>query len=320
MKRILVATACCLLFAGSACGGSSSSTKTPTTPKPGGTTAAGATPNVASGTTAAATGSTPGATKGADGSPANGTAAPARTLAAADSTAISGGIDSVSGGDASLPRQVVSTIPAPPPGKTPIIDPTSIAEPEPPAPGSGGGGIDPNALQLVIDLDASTPGIQATRDVAAGDVFRVAVVILNVPAGPGLDAFNFEVDYPHDTIVAPSFAGGESIDRNPDFNQAGLGSGWSCLPAPQGDLDDEGGLNGDSDPSIGQAFLSCFALQSAKTGNIVIATIEFHAAQAGTASLILSNVNAAHGGQEFARCPGATEFVVPCSGATVTVK
>ena len=53
--------------------------------------------------------------------------------------------------------------------------------------------------------------------------------------------------------------------------------------------------------------------------SIVLATIEFHATEAGTASLVLTNVNVAHGGLEFARCSDSDQFVVPCSGATVTV-
>lgn len=256
--------------------------------------------------TAASTGSTPG---GGDA-----------TMTSGDATAISGGAGSISGGDTSVPRQAVSTVPPPPAGKMPVIDPTTVAGPEGPPPSSDPG-VDPNALQLAVDLDASTPGIQTTREVAVGDVFRVAVVILNVPAGAGLAAFNFELDYDKTKVVAPSFAGGESTDRNPDLNQAALGGGWTCLPAPQGDLDDEGGIQGDGDPATGQAYLSCFTAEGSKTGNLVVATIEMHAVAAGSVTFSLRGVNVGvSDGMEIARCSDSAALVVPCTGATVTVR
>jgi hypothetical protein len=249
----------------------------------------------------------------------------ATAAAGEDATAVSGGVGSISGGSTDVPRQAVSTVPPPPPGKTPVIDPTTIADPgaaPPPNDGQGGGsGGDATALQLAIDLDSATPGIQTTRDIAVGDIVRVGVVVLNVPAGPGISAFNFEVDYDKTKAVAPTYAGGEATDRNPDLNDDAVGAGWSCLPAPQGDLDDEGGTEGDGNPATGQAFLSCFVSDGNKTGTVVVATIEFHAVAAGTLSLSLSNVNIGVGdGIEVARCGDSDAHVVPCAGATLTVR
>jgi hypothetical protein len=227
-------------------------------------------------------------------------------------------VDSVTGGDASQPREAVSTLPPPPPGTTPVIDPTTIAAPDGPPPATDPG-VDPNALQLAVDLDAAAPGIQSTRDVAVGDVFRVAVVVLNIPDNAGLAAFNFELDYDRGVVIAPTFAGGEATDRNPDLNQIGVGADWSCLPAPQGDLDDAGGIEGDGNPSTGQAFLSCFTTGAGNTGDIVLATIEFHAVAAGSLTLDLANVNVGTNIDEIARCGDSDEHVVPCTGAQLKV-
>jgi hypothetical protein len=330
LKQVLAAAACCLLVAfASACGGDSASN--------GGTATAAKTEAARTASARPTTGATSPA--GGATAPAGGDAQPtaatsdtsvagdeggATPIAGDDATAVSGGPGGITGGATDTPRQAVSTIPPPPAGKTPAVDPTTIADPGgAPASGgdgSGGGAPDPNALQLAVDLDAATPGIQSTRDIAPGDVIRAAIVILNVPAGPGISAFNFELDYDRTKVAAPTYAGGAASDRNPDLNEAGVGDGWTCLPAPQGDLDDEGGIEGDADPATGQAFLSCFAADGAATGNVVLATIELHGIGSGATSLDLTHVNVGVGdGIEIARCADSDEHVVPCTAARVTV-
>lgn len=329
LVRKLVVVAVCLTLAAAlaACGGDDDA-GSPSDGSASATrgTSAATTPAAASGTTMATVSGTPVANTTSSSASGGGAGGPATAAANDDATAVSGSADGVSGGGTDVPRQAVGTLPPPPPGKTPAIDPTTIADPgDDAAPSGGGGGSSggpaPNALQLALDLDAATPGIQSTRTVAVGDVIRVAVVVLNIPAGPGLSAFNFEVDYDRTKVVAPTFAGGEADDRNPDLNDAAVGDGWTCLPAPQGDLDDPGGIDGDGDPATGQAFLSCFAASGNTTGSAVVATIEMHAIAAGTAALSLARVNVAVGdGIEIARCADSDQFVVPCAGATLTVQ
>ena len=129
----------------------------------------------------------------------------------------------------------------------------------PPDPGVSG-------LQLIIDADASEPGIQSSRTVNAGDVFRVAVVAADVTEG--IAAFNFYLNYNRAVAIAPSYTGGATTDRNPDLHEETMGAGWSCLPAPEGDLDDAGGINGDGNPATGQALLSCFNTSGSATGDV----------------------------------------------------
>lgn len=221
---------------------------------------------------------------------------------------------SVSGGAPDSTPQVVNTLPPPPPGKTPQIDPTEIAEPD--APGG--------ATKAYIDMDASEPGIQATREVTAGDQFKVAVVFANVPPKQGdlggLAAFNWEVNYDKTKIVAPTISGGDIKARNPDLNLPDVGgeaAGWDCLPAPEGDLDDPGGIDGDGQPNTGQAFLSCFTAGTGDaSGTLVTGVITFQAVASGTVTLELVNISAGDAvGIEIMSCD-----TIECVGATVTVR
>src|SRR5581483_4713773 len=167
-------------------------------------------------------------------------------------------MDNTAGGRITDPPHVISTIPAPPADAQPSIDPLTIASPEP---------VDGQQPHAIIDLDAAAPGIQSTRTVHVGDIVRIGVVLVGVPAYDanaktgGLAAFNFVVNYDLTKILAPTIAGGSTIARNPRPNVAALGGSdakWSCLPAPEGDTDEPGGIDGDGDPATGQAFLSCF--------------------------------------------------------------
>lgn len=213
----------------------------------------------------------------------------------------------IGGGDPSAPRETVGDVPAPPPGAQ--IDPDEVAPPEPGVSG----------LQLIVDANATEPGIQSSRTVNAGDVFRVAVVAANAS---DIASFNFFLDYNRALAIAPSYAGGSTTDRNPDLDEGTMGAGWSCLPAPEGDTDDPGGINGDGDPATGQALLSCFNTSTGTSGALVLAVVEFRAITSGTLSLSLSGV--ALGNSEtvlLGKCesdPGE-DPPIPCIGATVNV-
>lgn len=251
-------------------------------------------------------GSTGGPTGGNSTPQPGGTANPVEATFAAEAGA------DIAGGDPSQPKEPVGDPPTPPPGAS--IDDDEIADPNPPQAG----------LQIILDMDATEEGIQSSRDVQVGDVIKVAVVAANLPAG-GIPAFNFNVDYDKTKIVAPSYTGGPSEDRNPDLNNNALGSGWSCLPAPEGDLDDPGGIAGDGDPATGQAFLSCFVLGSGGGGTTVLATIEFRVIAAGSSDLSINNVAITEGEtfQQIAYCegdPAGDGQAVPCVGASVRVQ
>ncbi len=293
---------------------------------PGSTPAGGTTTVVAtkvSGTPGAATSKTAGTASAAAGSPGATTGTPvlgaatplpvnSATAAAATSAAELGG--DIAGGDPAAPRQAVSTIPAPPAGSSPVVDSTEVA---PPA-------VDDPGLKLIVDLDAATFGIQSTRTVKAGDVFQVAIVMANIPEDEALGAFNFFLDYDHAKIVAPSYANGSSTDRNPDLNEASMGGGWQCLPAPEGDVDDPGGIEGDGNPATGRALISCFNVEGHASGTVVLATVEFHAASTGSTGVILSEV-AAYSGKALTpvgMCAGDSSgaVVVPCEAGTVTIE
>jgi hypothetical protein len=176
-------------------------------------------------------------------------------------------------------------------------------------------------------MDASTPGIQSSRDVHPGDTFRVAIVAVNIPPYNnnmgGIYALNFNLNYDKTKIVAPTIAGGPTTDRNPRLNVAALGGAdaqWNCLPAAEGDLDDPGGTDGDGNPATGQAFLSCYAAGTPSVGGTqVVATVEFTAIATGSSELKLSETALADAvAIEFAHCEGdaANPPFVPCPSGT----
>ena len=222
----------------------------------------------------------------------------------------------IGGGDPNAAPQVVATVPpvTPAAGVTPITDPTQIAEPQ--ATGQ---------LRMVVDADASTPGIQSTRDINVGDVVRVGIVIVNAPARVndigGISSFNFRLNYDKTKIVAPTIAGGPATQRNPAANVAALDpqANWDCLPAPEGDLDDPGGIEGDGQPNTGQAFLSCFTFSPGNAGGtIVMGVATFTAIASGSVNLSLSQVDVGDGiGIAVISCPSESEG--PCEGATLNV-
>jgi Cohesin domain len=197
--------------------------------------------------------------------------------------------------------------------------PTQIAPVSPPS----------SEIAFYIDLDASTPGIQMMREVNPGDVFQVGVVLANVPPNQnnlgGLAALNFVLNYDKTKIVAPSYSGGPATDRNPKLNLAdvGVAAGWMCGPAPEGDLDDPGGIAGDGNPDTGQAFILCTTSGLApSSGTLTLATITFTAIASGSTEMTLSDTAASDAvGIEFASCPeGSSTNIVPCPSSTLTVK
>lgn len=229
------------------------------------------------------------------------------TASSADATLVAGTGGDIAGGDPSAAREPVGDVPTPPPGAR--ADPDEVAPPEP----------NVNGLQLLIDADASEPGIQASRTVNAGDVIRVAIVAANAS---DIAAFNYFVDYNRAVAIAPSYTGGSTTDRNPDLDEGTAGAGWSCLPAPEGDTDDPGGINGDGNPATGQALLSCFNVGGTASGTVILGIVEFRTVAPGTLTLGLSSVTLGNsGGAEIGRCesdqtPGPA---IPCIGASVVV-
>jgi hypothetical protein len=289
-----------------ACGGGGGST-TPSSASRSATTGGGGATTVAIGT------STPIPTV------SDADAAATETVAAATATALSG--QDIVGGDPNATPRIVNTIPAAhvKSGTTPVVDSTQIAPLSPPS----------SEIAFYIDLDASTPGIQMTREVNPGDVFQVGVVLANVAPNQnnlgGLAAFNFILNYDKRKIVAPSYSGGLATNRNPKLNLADVGAtaGWVCIPAPEGDLDDPGGIAGDGNPDTGQALISCATSgQGPSSGTLTLATITFTAIASGSTEMTLSDTAAADTvAIEFANCAvGGTHSIVPCPSSTLTVK
>lgn len=252
--------------------------------------------------------------------PAN-TSAPAATVSPEEATRIAA--DITGGGPDSTPV-IVSTIavPTPPTGVTPVVDPTEIAPPD----------VTTSSIEMIVDMDASRAGIQSSRDVNPGDTFRVAIVATNIPPVVndlgGIAAFNFFLNYDKTKIVAPTIAGGPATERNPDLNLPDLGGEgpqWDCLPAPEGDMDDPGGIDGDGNPATGQAILSCFTFTpyaGLASGTVTLAVVTFTAVASGSSGLTLSQVEIGDAlGVSLAHCAGdVNEPYVPCREGTVNVR
>jgi hypothetical protein len=284
-------------------GSNSNGTPAPgTTPVPGQTTAAGTTPG------ANATGPTPSGDPYIPFAP---------TPSTSDADAVADVDEDLRGGDPNGEPEVVTDLPPIPDDAT--IDPPTIAPPN----------VSTGALEFIVDANASEPGVQTSRTVRVGDVFRVAVVISNVPS-PGLTTFNFFLNYDLTKVIAPTIINGSSLARNPDINEDGLGgtaAGWVCQPpAPEGDADEPGLLPGDGDPSTGQAAISCYTPGAApQTGTLVLATVQFQAVASGSFEIGLdttSDFGAAAfdtGFTAFAACPAALGPQVPCRRVSITV-
>jgi hypothetical protein len=97
-----------------------------------------------------------------------------------------------------------------------------------------------------------------------------------------------------------------------------------CLPAPEGDLDDPIGNEGDGNPATGEALLSCFSGGDDVEGTIVLGVVTFQAVAAGSTELSLKLVVVGDPfGTEIARCESSGndgEPIVPCDRATINVR
>ena len=264
--------------------------------------------------------STPGATGTTTDATPGGTPGAQPTLTPAEATEVAEGGD-IFGGSEDQPPAVVVPPPAvsPPAGVQPATDPTTVADPAP----AGG------ELRVIIDANASEPGIQSSREVNVGDKVRVGIVVANMGPGSngaGMAAMQFNVNYDKTRLFAVSISGGPAVDRNPDLNEGALGDGWMCLPAPEGDADDPGGANGDGNPDTGQAALSCFTVTPGSAqGNFVFGTLEFTALSSGTIDLqldllVMGDSAAIPIGQCNYGGDPASGPEVPCDGARITVR
>jgi hypothetical protein len=182
-------------------------------------------------------------------------------------------------------------------------------------------------VALVVDADGAAAGVQSRRDAAVGDALSVTVVIDGAPqsgAGAGISGFAFVLQYDRAVLSAPTLADAPSIDANPDLREDALGpggTGWECVPAPEGDLDDPGGVAGDGNVASGQAFLSCFAPDgSAPGGAVALADVRFVAEAPGETAVRLASATVADAdGVEFAGCDSEAPQA-RCEAATVTVR
>jgi hypothetical protein len=227
---------------------------------------------------------------------------------------------STTGGNPGDAPRIISTIPAPPDGATPSIDPDTIAEVEAPD----------HQLRIVIDMNASEPGIQRERTVKRGDRFKVGVVVFNAPPFSnnigGISNLEFKIRYDRRVILAPTYEGGPATARNPRLNVEGLateGATWQCLPAPEGDLEDPIGIFGDGLPETGEAFLSCFTIgRATQSGDKVLGVVEFYAIDEGESDLQLFGVSLGDGLPIiWANCEGdLLEPQVPCDPGSVKVE
>jgi Carboxypeptidase regulatory-like domain len=177
------------------------------------------------------------------------------------------------------------------------------------------------AGQLAIDVDRFTSGIQTSGAVSISTPFSVDIVLVDPPAPLG--AFDFSLLYDDNIIRATELPDtpGDSLDDNPDANQAALGGGWDCsildLRYPTGDTNPETG------PQAGEARISCWSLtgpyQFADTG--VIASVNFVPVSPGSTWLDLANVVlGGTDGVEMGSCNPVSSVEMTCGSASITVQ
>lgn len=241
-------------------------------------------------------------------------AEPPENLAPSLRTALAG---EVQGGDPNLDPVIVATAPPVETDGEPATDSAEIADP----------GSAPSGIRFLLDLNASEPGIQTQRDVNAGDTIRVAVVAANMPTDSpegGISGIQFTLNYDTSKLFSPTIANGPTTDRNPDLNTAVLGEDleWQCLPAPEGDKDVPGGVDGDGNPLNGEALLPCFTvMRGIATGTFVVGVVTFQALAPGEVELTLEEVMAIDVlGLIIGACAANELPVVPCDGATLNIR
>jgi len=178
------------------------------------------------------------------------------------------------------------------------------------------------AGQLAIDVAPFTPGIQTSGAVSISTSFSVDIVLVDPPTLLGV--FEFSLLYDDNVIRAtelPDTPGSDSLDDNPDANQAALGGGWDCsifdLAYPTGDKKPETG------PQAGEAKISCWSMtgpyQFASTG--AIASVNFVPVSPGSTWLDLANVVlGGHDGAEMGSCNPISSVEMTCGSASITVQ
>jgi hypothetical protein len=171
----------------------------------------------------------------------------------------------------------------------------------------------PACCSLQLDMDPATPGIQPSLTVSGQQDMTVDVV-LGDDVGE-LGAFDFKLVY-DDTRLAPA-AGGGGLNGNPDFNEAALGTGWTCGPSPSGEPD----IDPATGPGHGVAFISCYVTGQppAISAPAAVATLRLHFLAAGDASIDIAEANLAHyDATDIGSCNPVNNVEMACAGGSVT--
>lgn len=181
-------------------------------------------------------------------------------------------------------------------------------------------------LALSLDCDLGTAGIQDDCVYPVG-TSQVQVGVYAIKSGGGamalggLDAVvRAEQDKFDPPAVAPN--GNNSLDRNPDFNNAIAVSGdWICSgpPAPNNDTN--------ADPNIADSLLSCFEStfdtvpDLAGDGTpLLLMTVTYNVEAAGTGVFTLEEGGFGNeDGSVSASCTVAP-YIVPCNPASITIE
>lgn len=178
---------------------------------------------------------------------------------------------------------------------------------------------------LSLDCDKNTAGIQAACTVPVGPSLDVNLVLTNnTGASRELNGFSFEVHDPDTVRMIPPPIGCSAPchSSNPDVNQQGLGTDFSCAPPlPDNDTGEDG-------PGTAVSFLSC--TNSALTGpsipaggSILLGFVRYAVlgnAPGGTVALSLADAIAMEdGATELGSCAPVVTTAMTCDGASVIV-
>ncbi|MDP9237879.1 MAG: hypothetical protein M3P30_10890 [Chloroflexota bacterium] len=166
---------------------------------------------------------------------------------------------------------------------------------------------------LQLDLDPTTPGVQSS--LAIKDAQDIDIDIVLGDNVGNFSAFNFTLIY-DDTLLTPAGENGGGLKGNPDFNEAALGTAWSCSSggSPSPDVDPAKGTG------HGAALLSCYALAggTSVTTPTVIGTLRLHAAAPVAASVELADVSFAHDDfAEIGSCNPVVTTEMTCAGGSL---
>jgi hypothetical protein len=218
--------------------------------------------------------------------------------------------------------------PTPLPGCSPFVPaspPCVPATPLPCLPGVISPQCGPdNGYSIALDCDTAAAGIQASCNVPLGATsLDVAVVLRN--AGPRTDvpaAFNFIVHDSDTSRLNPPPGTDANFNANPDFNEAGLGTSWTCAVAPPS------ANTGADGPGKATSFLLCFDASGLSAPvppgtERRLATVHYDlppGAAAGPVPLSLSDVVFANYLEEqLLLCDSSSTPPSQCFGATVNL-